>query len=134
MALSLALEPSSAPMPITVDSAAPHEEPAPMLIDLVFETVEALPVGSGLAFQYDGAAARQDQSRPHQEPAVLSEGDLAVIGADELRALRDHEVAAGRAVIDVLGDLRRDRAGKVGSHAGNECSRNDRAGLHRFSR
>jgi hypothetical protein len=79
-----------------------------MLIDLVFEADEALRIGRTLAFQYDGAAVRHDQPRLHQEQAVLSEGDLAVIGADELCALRGHEVAAGRAVIDVLCDLRRE--------------------------
>jgi hypothetical protein len=60
-----------------------------VLIDLVFETDEALRIGAGLALQHDGVAIRQHQPRPHQEQAVLSEGDPAVISADELRSLRD---------------------------------------------
>jgi hypothetical protein len=46
---------------------------------IVFETDEALRIGAGLALQYDGASIRQHPPRPHQEQAVLSEGDLAVI-------------------------------------------------------
>jgi hypothetical protein len=38
-----------------------------------------LRIGAGLALQYDGASIRQHPPRPHQEQAVLSEGDLAVI-------------------------------------------------------
>src|SRR6266481_184953 len=100
-----------------------------MLIDLVFEAGEALSVSAGLTLQHDGAAVRHDQPRPDQEYAILAEGDLAVIDADELRALRDEQEPAARAVIDVLGHLRGDLAGKIGTNAGDECSRNHRAGL-----
>src|SRR5262252_1520877 len=106
-----------------------HGEPAPMLIDLIFKAGETLSVGAGLALQYDGAAARHDQPRPHQKDAILAEGDLAVIGADELRALRDQQELAARAVIDVLGHLCGDLAGKIGTNAGDEYGRNHSAGL-----
>jgi hypothetical protein len=59
-----------------------------MLIDLVLEADEARRIGRRRAFQYDGAAICHDQPRLHPEQAVLSEGDLALIGADELCALR----------------------------------------------
>src|SRR6266436_2013648 len=100
-----------------------------MLIDLVFEAGEALSVSAGLTLQHDGAAVRHDQPRPDQEYTVLAEGDLAVIGADELRALRDQQEPAARAVIDVLGHLRGDLARKIGTNAGDECSRNYCPGL-----
>src|SRR6266446_1517238 len=73
-----------------------HGEPAPVLIDLVFKTREALSVGAGLALQYDRTAVRHDQPRPYQQHTILTEGDLAVIGADELRALRDQQEPAAR--------------------------------------
>src|SRR5215471_395302 len=106
-----------------------HGEPAPMLIDLIFKAGETLSVGAGLALQYDGAAVRHDQPRPDQKDAILAEGDLAVIGTDELGPLWDQQEPAARAVIDVLGHLCGDLAGKIGTNAGDECSGNHSAGL-----
>ena len=106
------------------------EQPAPMVVDLVLEAGKALRVGAGLALQHDRAAVRHDQPRPDQEHAILSERNLAVVGADQLRALRDEEILAGRAVIDVLGHLGGDLARQIGTNAGDERRRNDSARLH----
>ena len=53
---------------------------------------------------------------------------IAVL-TDDARSLRDQEQAAGRAVIDVLGHLRRDLARKVGTDAGDERGRDHGPGL-----
>ena len=54
--------------------------------------------------------------------------------ADQLRALRDQQVFAGRAVVDRLRHLGGDLARKIGTNAGDERGRDDRAGLHDIGR
>ena len=49
---------------------------------------------------------------PDEQHARLAEGNSSVVDADELRALRDEQISAGRAVVDVLGHLGGDLAGK----------------------
>jgi hypothetical protein len=86
-----------------------HEQPAPVLIHLILESGKSLRVGTGLALEHDGAPVRHDQARPDQEQTVLSKRNLAVVEANELRSLRNEQISAGRAVIDMLGqspDLR----------------------------
>jgi hypothetical protein len=63
-----------------------------MVIDFIFKPGEPLRVGAWLAFQHDGASVWHEQPGPNEEHAILPEGDLAVIGAGELRALRDEEI------------------------------------------
>src|SRR5262249_60796142 len=60
----------------------------------------------------------------------LPERDLTVVDADQLRSLWDQEVAAGRAVIDILGDLAGDLAGQIGADAREEGGWYDRTCLH----
>ena len=72
-----------------------REQAALVMVDLVLDAGEPLRVGAGLALQHDRPAIRHDQPRPDQEHAVLSERDMAVIDADELRSLRDEKVFAG---------------------------------------
>src|SRR5713226_3903218 len=100
-----------------------------MVIDLVLEAGESLRVCTGLALQHDGAPVRHDQPRPDQEHAILSERDLTVIGADELRSLRDEEIPAGWAVVDVLGHLSCDLAWEIRANAGDKRRWNNGAGL-----
>ncbi len=56
--------------------------------------------------------------------------NLAVINADQPRALRDQQRAAGRTVIDVLGNLGGDLPREIGADAGDQRGGNDRARLH----
>lgn len=56
-------------------------------------------------------------------------GDLVVIFPDQPRALRDQQDAAGRTVIDILGDLRGDLPGEIGPDARDEGSRDHAARL-----
>src|SRR5690606_34211393 len=97
-----------------------REQPAPMMVDLVLQASESLRVDAGLALEHDRAAVRHDQPRPDEEHAILSERDLAVVDPDEPRSLRDKKILAGRAVIDVLGDLSGDLAREIGANAGKE--------------
>src|SRR3546814_15040212 len=55
--------------------------------------------------------------------------NLIVVIADQPRSLRHQQDSAGRAIIDILGDLRGDLAGKVGSQAGDQRGRYDVPGL-----
>ena len=50
----------------------------------------------------------------------------------EARTLRDQQESAGRAVIDILGDLRGDLAGQIRPQAGDQCRRDHRAGLEQI--
>ena len=77
----------------------------------------------------DRSAIWQNQTGPDQKEAVLADDDVAVVFAEEPRALRDQEVAAGGTVKDVGGDLRGDLARQVGAEPGDERGRNDGAGL-----
>jgi hypothetical protein len=99
------------------------------MIDAVLEPGIAGGVGAGLALEHERAAIGEDEPRPDQQHAALAEGDARVVFADEARALRDQEQAAGRAVIDILGDLRGDLAGQVRADAGDQRGGDDRSCL-----
>ncbi len=75
------------------------------------------------------SAARQDQAVPDQQHAALAEGHAVIVLADDTRALRDQEQAAGRTVIDILRHLHGDLAGKIGADAGDKRGRDDGPGL-----
>ena len=49
--------------------------------------------------------SRQDDPFPDDKRALLAEGDHAVIGTDQARALGDQEEAPAHAVVDVLRHL-----------------------------
>src|SRR5262249_36079927 len=100
-----------------------------MIVDLVLETGVAFGVGAGLTLQNDGAAVRKNEPGPYEENARLTEGDLAVVDADELRALWNEQIAAGWAVVNILGDLGRDLAGQVRTDPGQQGGRDHRARL-----
>src|SRR5262249_15354852 len=87
-----------------------------------------------LTFEHNGTAVRKDEASPDEENARLPERDLTVVDADQFRSLWDQEVAAGRAVINILGDLARDLAGQVGADAREEGGGYDRACLHNVFR
>jgi hypothetical protein len=83
-----------------------------MIVDLVLETGIAFGVSTGLPLQNDRAAVGEDEARPDQQRARLPEGDLTVVDADQFRSLRNEKIAPGWAVVDVLGDLPGDLAGR----------------------
>lgn len=90
--------------------------------------VRTRPLGCGLAFEHDRTAIGEDQPVPGEQHAVLSKLNIGFIVANQPRALRDEQDAPGRAVIDILGDLRRDQARQVRTDAGNQRGGNDRSG------
>src|SRR6266478_7405749 len=98
------------------------EQGAPMIVDLVLETGKTGGIGAGLTLQHDRAAVRHDQAGPDQQHARLTEGDLAIVNADQSCPLRYEEEAPGRAVKDVLGHLGRDLARHIGTNSINERS------------
>src|SRR5262249_60363682 len=101
-----------------------------MIIDLVLQSGIAFGVSTRLTFEHNRTAVRKDEASPDEENARLSERDLTVVDADQLRSLWDQEVAAGRTIIDILGDLARDLTGQVGADAREERGRDDRTCLH----
>src|SRR5262249_23641433 len=66
-----------------------HEQSAPMIIDLVFESGIAFGVSTRLTFEHNGTAVRKEEGRPDEENAGLPERDLTVVDADQLRSLWD---------------------------------------------
>src|SRR5260370_41094922 len=94
-------------------------------------TVNTLLVSAGLALQHDRSSVRHEEPRPDQKHAILPEGDVAVVGADKLRALRDEEIFPGRAVVDVLGDVRGGLSGQIGADPSGGRRRMDLTGLER---
>ena len=82
------------------------QEAAPMIVHTILEPRIAFRIGTGLMFQHDRFAVWVNDPVPDEEHAGLAERHLAVVGADQFGALRDEKEAAGRAIIDVLGDLR----------------------------
>ena len=76
------------------------EHGTPVVVDLVFNPREALPVGPRQAFEDDRAAARQDEPRPDEEDTGLARADLGIVGADQACALGDQRIAPRRAVVD----------------------------------
>src|SRR5215467_14086768 len=82
------------PTVIAIPIGSHITETEPRSADLIFKFREALSVRTGLALQYDGAAVRYHQPSPDQKYSILAEGDLAVVGADEIRSLRDQQEPA----------------------------------------
>ncbi len=105
-----------------------------MLIHAVLQAGISGRIGAGLALENDRAAVRHDEAVPGEQHAGLSRGDLAVIFADQPRALRNEQDAPGRIVLDIGRHLGGDLAGKVGADAGDERGGDDAAGLQDVGR
>lgn len=105
-----------------------------MVIDTILKAGITLGIGTLKAFEHDGSSIRHDEPVPDQKHPTLAERDLAVILADQAGALRDQQMAPGRAVIDVLRDLRGDLAGKIGLDAGNQRGGDHGSSLHDIGR
>ena len=74
-----------------------------VVIDIIRQPGIAGGIGCGQIVDLDGGTIGQDDALPHQQGPRLAEGDDAVIGADQARALRDQQNLPGDAVMDVLG-------------------------------
>src|SRR3546814_18987811 len=77
-----------------------------MIVDLVLEARHAGRVGARLAIEPDRPATGKDEPVPRKKYSALPGDNLAVILANEARALRDQENAAGWAVEEIMRDLR----------------------------
>jgi hypothetical protein len=86
-------------------------------------------IGPRLPVEMDRSSVGKNEPIPHQENPALPRRHFAVIFADETRALRDEQQRAGRAVIDILRDLRRDLTRKVGMNRRDQGSGDDASGL-----
>ena len=60
---------------------------------------------------------------PDDLEPILTVADIGVVATDDLRALRNQEVLACDSVVDRLGDLADDLAGKVTVEAGDQGGR-----------
>ncbi len=100
-----------------------------MIVQVVLQAGIALGVGAGLVIEDDGLTVGHDQPGPDELDTRLGVGDLAVVFADQPGALRDKQVLAGRAVIDVFCHLGSDLAWQVRLNAGDEGRGNDGPGL-----
>src|SRR3546814_10267906 len=77
--------------------------------DLILEPGVTGGIGRGQVVDLNGGAIGQNDAPPDQQCPALAKGDHAVIAADQPRALRDQERAAGHRVVDVLGDRKSTR-------------------------
>jgi hypothetical protein len=100
-----------------------------MGIDTAFEASVAGGIRAGFPLEHDRAAAREDQPGPCKEQAALTEGDAAVVLADEPSSLRDEQEASGWTVRDGGGDLRRHVAREIGPETADERGLNHRPRL-----
>src|SRR3569833_1827581 len=105
-----------------------------MIVDAVLQAGIALGIRPRLTLQHDAAAIRENEAVLHLEDAALSELDVVIVLADDARALWNEKDAAGGAVIDVLGDLRRHLARQVRTDASDQRRRDDRACLENVRR
>src|SRR3546814_17241930 len=88
-----------------------------MIVDLVLEARHAGRVGARLAIEPDRPATGKDEPVPRKKYSALPADNLAVILANEARALQDQANAAGWAVEDILLDQRADLPREVGADA-----------------
>jgi hypothetical protein len=102
---SLSVEPKASwlPTPSTVARATP---------DLVGETGVTGGVSGRQVVDHERGSVGEYQALPNNQRTLLTEGDNAVIRADEPRALRHQEMSPRCRVEDVLGYLRNDKPGR----------------------
>ena len=96
-----------------------------MVVDLVGQAGLADGVATGQLFQHQALPIRVDQPGPDDLGPLLPEGNTAVIGPEQGAALRDQQITAGRAVIDVLGDMTDNLTGQIGADFRIQCSGDD---------
>src|SRR3546814_18545513 len=105
-----------------------------MLVDPVFKARITRRGAGRWPVEDDRAAIGQDEPAPGEQHAALAVSDLAVIVADQPRALRDQQNAPSRAVIDILRYLSRDLSRQVGTDAGDAGGGDDVARLNDMGR
>src|SRR3546814_6033370 len=92
-----------------------------MVIDTILQAGVTFGVSTRLALENDGPAVRKDQPVPDKQHAALPELHIVVILADDARALWHQQDTAGRAVVNVLGNLRGNLARPVGPDDRDQC-------------
>ncbi len=105
-----------------------------MGVHLVFGPALPLHVLEREAGQSQAPAVGEDEACPRDEQAVLPDGHLVVVGADEPRALGDEQQTLCPRVVDIAAHLGHEVARKVGGDPGEEKARDDRAGAERVGR
>ncbi len=105
-----------------------------MVVHAVLHAGISFSVRTRLFVKDDRLTVRHDQPRPDELDAGLGIGNLAIVLADQARALRDEEILAGWAVIDVFRHLGGDLARQVRLDARDEGGGYDRAGLDDIGR
>ena len=104
--------------------ASEHAIPVP--IHPIFQTRIAGWIGADQFIELERGRIREDHPIPHDLHAALPIADLAVVFAQQARALRDQHVLAGGRVVDRLGHRGDHIARQVGLDA-----RDQRSGDHR---
>ena len=106
------------------------EDAIPMPIDAILQAGVAGWVGADQVVELERGCVRQDHPVPHHLHAGLPVAHLAVVAAEDARALRDQQMAAGGRVVDRLRHRGDHVARQVGVDACHQRRRNHRAGHH----
>lgn len=84
-----------------------------MIIDAIFKTSVTFGIGTRLSLQHDRATVRKNQPIPDKQHATLPKPTPLSYCPITCCPLRDQKDTARRAVVDILGDLSGDLAGKI---------------------
>src|SRR3546814_19810215 len=115
------------PRSTRTDTLFPYTTLFRSIVDLVLEPGIAGGVRRGQVLDHDRGAVRHDDAIPDDERPTLADGDDAVVFADEACTLRDQEIAAGRRVVDVPGDLGDHPSGQIGVEVGDKTDQRNGA-------
>ena len=74
-------------------------------VNLVLQSGVAAPISADDVRQFDRVAVRQVDPRPADEDALVGDGRLRTVGAEDAAATRDEQPGAGPRVVDVAADL-----------------------------
>ena len=101
-----------------------------MALDPALKPSPAERIASRKLAKRDRAGVRQEKPRPDDVNTALTKGELAVVGSDQLRSLRNEERAARFAVEHRLGDLGHHLPREIRLNAGDQGGGDQRAGLY----
>ena len=105
-----------------------------MTIDAILQSGVAGGVHGRQAIERERRGVGKDQAIPDEKHPSLAERDLAVVFADQARALRDQQIPSELGVVDRLGDGREHDARQVRVDAGDERCRDHGARHHLIGR
>src|SRR5260221_5131849 len=103
----------------------PFEKLPSVIVDLILEPGISCCIGRRQIVDLDRRTVRHDDALPDKERTALTEGDNAVVGADQARSMRDEQCPPGDRVVYVLGDLADHLAGQIRVDPGKQASRDD---------